>query len=97
MAARHSRKSSAVLPNKRRRIEADRIGHFQKLDHVQATLALFVFRDEGLRPGKTPRERRLSKTSLLAPIREEGTEAFVSPSMNGLGHRIAAPLRPAIR
>lgn len=85
------------MPNECRRIEADRIGHFQKLDHVQATFALFVFRDEGLRPGKTPRECLLGKAGLLPPIREERTKAFVSPGMDGLGHWSSAALKPTIR
>jgi hypothetical protein len=59
------------------RIEANRAGDFQELDHIEAALAPLILRDEGLGTGELHRQFDLGEASRLPSLNQEETEAVV--------------------
>jgi hypothetical protein len=70
--------------NKLARIETNRRGYVQKLQHIKTPIPTLVFRHVGWRFTEALRHYRLGQTSRLPPRFEQFTQLFVAGRMDGL-------------
>ena len=60
-------------------VEADRLCDVKELDHIEASLTLFVFGDERLRPAKPGGDISLGQLRGLPLRQQQGAKSFVFP------------------